>query len=310
MVKKAVNHLGETDEQRAKRKSLPKDVGIHIKGIAGGILPEPIPQFSNSASEKVIEGSNNTFLVFGRDRPGSRMSGYGGLGHTESGMIDLVVGRLGYKTQAGVWADNDLVLDAARIYISQKSDIDANFGLAKGSVGTSVAKSAIAMKADAVRIIAREGIKLVTGTDAKNSKGGSVDAIAGIDLIAGNDGQLAKEAGDSGLQPIVKSKNAEEAMEKILRLISSLGGVLSAFLQAQMKFNSTLGTHYHVSPFYGSPTTPSSTATEAASTAQVNLMNDCISGLQKHKSNISSARNTYLKPHGSKYIGSRFNSVN
>jgi len=96
----------------------------------------------------------------------------------------------------------------------------------------------------------------------------------------------------------------------MLKLISSLGGIVSAFLQSQMTYNSILGTHFHVSPFYGIPTTPSSLASSGASTAATNMMNDCISGLQKHKSNISSVRNTYLKTHGKKYIGSRYNNTN
>lgn len=310
MVKKAVDHSGETKEEARKRLSLPEDVALHVKGIAGGVLPEPLPKFNRTESEKVIEGQNNTFIVLGRDRPGSRVSGYGGVGDTQSGMIDLVVGRLGPEVRSDVWADNDLTRDSARVYLSQKTDIDEIFRISEGKVGNSIAKSGIGIKADAVRLIAREGIKLVTGTDAVNSKGGTVDSVAGIDLIAGNDGRVARKAGESGLQPIVKSINTEEALDRMLKLISSLGGILSAFLQAQMKYNSTLGTHFHTSPFYGISTTPSSTASEAASTAQVNLMNDCISGLQKHKANISSVRNTYLRTHGKKYIGSRFNSVN
>ena len=48
------------------------------------------------------------------------------------------------------------------------SDIDDNFELVDGSIGNSKNKSAIAMKADGIRIIAREGIKLVTKTDNAN----------------------------------------------------------------------------------------------------------------------------------------------
>lgn len=310
MVKKAVDHTGETEAEKEQRNSFPEDVAVHTKGIAGGPLPEPIPFFNRTASDKIIEGQNNTFIVLGRDRPASRISGYGGVGDTQAGTIDLVTGRLGPLVQSGVYADNDFLRDSARIYISQKTDIDANFRLAEGKVGSSVAKSGIALKADAVRVIAREGIKLVTGTDPQNSKGGTVDSVAGIDLIAGNDGQIAKKAGMPGLQPMLKGLNTEEALEKVLSLVSSLGGIVSAFLQAQMKYNSILGTHYHISPFFGSPTTPSITAAEGAITSQINLLNDCIGGLQKHKANIVSTKNTYLKPHGKKYISSRFNSVN
>ena len=80
MVQKAVDHSGESEEQAKKRKSLPKNVALHIKGIAGGSLPEPIPMFNKTESEKVIEGANNTYIVFGRDRPASRLSGFGGTG--------------------------------------------------------------------------------------------------------------------------------------------------------------------------------------------------------------------------------------
>jgi hypothetical protein len=40
-------------------------------------------------------------------------------------------------------ADPNFKLDAARIYMSQKTDIDANFGLADGNVGNDSAKSEI-----------------------------------------------------------------------------------------------------------------------------------------------------------------------
>ena len=58
-------------------------------------------------------------------------------------------------------------------------------------------KSAIAIKADGIRIIAREGIKLVTRTDAQNSQGGTVDGIEGISLIAGGD--------DKYIEPLLSS---------------------------------------------------------------------------------------------------------
>ena len=51
--------------------------------------------------------------------------------------------------------------DAARIYISQRADIDEYFDIADGSVGHH-RSSAIAVKADSVRILQKR-IKLVTG---------------------------------------------------------------------------------------------------------------------------------------------------
>lgn len=309
-IKKAIDRTGETSIDKARRDSLPSTRSLNVSGIGGKKLVEPIPQFIRAPNEKVIEGENNTYIVLGRDRPKSGISGYGGIGDTQAGSIDLVVGRLGPAVQSGVYVDNDFRRDSARIHISQKTDIDKNFEISEGSVGFSKAKSGIGIKADAVRIIAREGIKLVTGTDAQNSKGGAIDSVPGIDLISGNDGRIAQKAGDPGLQPIVKSKNTEEALDRMLELISNLGGIVSALIQAQMKYNTVLGTHYHISPFFGIPTTPSPTAIEGSITAGLNIFNDCISGLMKHKGKISATRNTYIKPHGAKYIGSRFNKVN
>ena len=50
-----------------------------------------------------------------------------------------------------------------------------------------IPRSGIALKADGVRLIGREGIKLVTGVDSINSQGGTIEYAKGIDLIAGND---------------------------------------------------------------------------------------------------------------------------
>ena len=81
--------------------------------------------------------------------------------------------------------------------MSQRTDIDNNFNLPGGSVGQSEAKSGIAIKADAVRIIGRDGRKLVTGTDTYDSQGVRIDIQQG-DLIAG--------INDEHLQPLVKEK--------------------------------------------------------------------------------------------------------
>ena len=162
-------------------------------GVSGDKILESVPEFISTESEHVIKNQNNSFIVLGRDRPSNRTSGYGGQGETQCGSIDMVCGRMSGDpravTQDGerVYANPDFTMDAARIYISQKTDVDQNFGLVTGRVGSPRTKSGIAIKADGVRIVGREGIKLVTRTDKRNSQGGQVQSIVGIDLIAGND---------------------------------------------------------------------------------------------------------------------------
>jgi len=50
--------------------------------------------------------------------------------------------------QRPVTVDPSFSKDAARIYISQKTDIDDNFKIKQGNVGKAKARSAIGMKAD------------------------------------------------------------------------------------------------------------------------------------------------------------------
>lgn len=302
MVKKLVDKDGLDERSKEEYSKTPLESRAHIMGIAGDPILEPVPHFITLNTEKVIRGSNNSWIVLGRDRPASRVSGYGGIGDTQCAAIDLIVGRMASSPQNNVYVDPDFTVDAARIYISQKTDIDINFNLVDGQVGNAKAKSGIGIKADGIRLVAREGIKLVTGTDRKNSQGGMVDANLGIDIIAGND--------DSSLQPMVKGNNLSEALDALTKNIEQLSGILSAFLQSQMKYNAVLSTHTHISPFFGIITAPSEAAISTGTQTTLNQMNDCILGLQKFKANVIMFKNNYLRSHGEKYINSRLNNVN
>lgn len=107
-----------------------------------------IPKFRARIGDRVVEASNNTIIVLGRDRPSDPNSGE----KTEAGTIDIVAGRSG--------PDNmDMSGDKSRIYISMKTDIDGNLGISVGSASGPVA--AIGLKSDEIRIVARSGMKLV-----------------------------------------------------------------------------------------------------------------------------------------------------
>jgi hypothetical protein len=279
-----------------------RETKLSNAGIGGAGLTEPVPNYINSVGDQVLHGGNNNWIVLGRDRPASRLSGYGGLGDTQAAAIDIVVGRMASKPEDGVYVDPNFSTDSARIYVSQKTDIDKNFSLVPGGIGESTARSGIGLKADSIRVIGREGIKLVTGVDKTNSQGGEITAIMGIDLIAGND--------DEDLQPLVKGANLAESLENLADTIENLSGILSTFLTSQMDFNATAAMHYHYSPFYGIPTTPSDTLASKGIEVAMKHLNDCLLGLQKFKVNIVSYRNNYLRSHGEKYINSRYNKVN
>lgn len=307
--KKAVDKRFLNEKKKEYLSSTDKKFKAFGQGVAGDNLPEPIPNFIVAPCEKVISNKNNAWIVLGRDRPASRLSGYGGKGDTQAASIDFVAGRMGYEVKEvnkrgeQVWVDPNFKKDAARVYLSQKTDVDKNFGLVDGQVGNAKAKSAVALKADGIRIVAREGIKLVTKTDLRNSQGGRVRSTVGIDIIAGNN--------DEQLQPMIKGDNALEAMNRLVHHIDKLAGIVDAMLMTQMEFNEALTHHWHYTAFFALPSTPSiDVVVPKGIKTLVNQLAKVKRSLVMFKANLASYKLTYLNPVGGKYICSRFNNVN
>jgi len=301
-----IDNLSNEARNMLQRQS--RSVAASRNGTACSTLREPIPAFNEAPCETTIQGENNSFIVLGRDRNASRLSGYGGRGDTQASMIDMVVGRMSYSpretTEDGeaLRVDPNFRTDAARIYISQKTDIDENFSLASGTVGTSTARSGIGIKADQVRVIAREGIKLVTRTDMRNSQGGEAQAVYGVDIIAGND--------DAELQPITKGGTLVEALDRLVHHLDKLNGIVHNMLMIQMNFNRDLTHHFHNSPFFGAPTSPSPGVVPSGIRAVSSHLTQVQTSLMSHKANLVSFKANYLQQSGSNYINSRYNNVN
>ena len=318
LFKKAFSRIGGDKAKQERIDNTPEDISINYRGIAGDPLSEPVPGFIQGDCEKpVIKGANNTWMVFGRDRPGSRVSGYGGRGDTQAGAIDIVVGRMGSFGKGFTvdgqreWVDPNIKYDAARIYISQKTDVDENFYLADGKVGNSKTKSAIALKADAVRIVARDGIKLVTRTDAINSQGGQIAEAVGIDLLATNN--------DEDLQPLVKGGNLKEALERLVTHVDKLNGIVDSLLMYQIAFNEELTHHTHIAPLKIIPapvgpgfvweTAPSIPLVAKGIKTMIDHLSQTKRSLATHKANLGMYKFKYYSPAGDKYINSRYNNT-
>ena len=186
---------------------------------------EKIPAFDRAPCEIMSgEGNFNSSIVLGRDRNASWASGAGGDGMVQCGMIDLVAGR-GQLIMAKNPEDKPLqsidqehgigpsfVADAARIYITQKSkNIDQYFGL-KGLEGRTPAfKSAVGIKADHIRVIGREKVKIFCGAgnwegfeDGETNSLGQLLGPGRIELQVGN---------NSALQPVVLGDNLVEHLK-------------------------------------------------------------------------------------------------
>ena len=218
-----VEALLSTAKDTAKNTDGPAQARYNSGFLQSEIL-EPVPHYNQAPSENVIRGKSNTIIIMGRDRPAGENSGKGAGAATHVGCIDIIAGMSGMLARESdskgqkVLTNKNPSLDSARIYISQRADIDSReyFNLAEGKVGNLTNRSAIAVKADSVRIIGREGIKLVTSGDQYSGAAGLFigDNIQGIDLIAGND--------DSDLQPMVKGDDLALLLDNLLALIADV----------------------------------------------------------------------------------------
>lgn len=275
-------------------------------GIRNSTLYDPTNNFiyNDTESENVIQGKNNTWIVLGRDRPGGWDSGYGGKGHLKAGAIDIVAGRLSAldaRLSSGP-VNSNTGADAARVYLSQKADIDDYYSLTDGVTGNSKALSAVAIKADAVRIIARDSLKLVTNTDSKLSNGNEAYSGYGVQLIANND--------STDMQPIPKGENLIAAFEELIDHINELNGIVFTFLKTQQKFNDAISDHTHYTAFWGTETSldPFLYVDHKSVLLQQFLQTE--QGLKLNINNFEAWKTKFVRSTGSRYINSFYHYLN
>ena len=194
----------------------------------------------------------------------------------------------------------------AREFILVKTDIDTNFNLADGAQGNMTARSGIGIKADTVRVVGTDGIKLVTRTEPQNSKNGSA-SYNGIELIACND--------ETDIQSIVKGENLVEALQQFEKRFNELSSVVLSFLKLQAQFNTKISTHSHFvpqappgPPFL--PTSPSVTLNAAGIQSGMETIEAMIDNYKNRINTNILWKTKYLSSASSKYICSKYNKVN
>lgn len=252
-----VDQSGLSNQSVAILNGMPPSISNNLKGIGGDRLIEPVPMPIKYPGDAFLEGENNALIQCGRDEI------YRLKGHTAAGAVYVVAGRsptniktedkeninLDSSQNIALKKPNNLVRDAAYLYVSQKSDSETLLRVAGGTYAKKVGGvnpraglSLAAMKADDVVIMAREsGIRLITGMDNTNSRGGELSAKFGIDLIAGND--------DSDLQPLVKGDNLELYLTTLSEVVDNIRSVLYNFITSQLELNASIASHTHYDPF-------------------------------------------------------------
>jgi len=292
----------------------PKNIRDNI--ATGAILNNNEPELLIKAGEKVIKGdSNNSGIILGRDSPNGYGTGESAVGNTNCSSIEIVVGRgtaiADQRPPPGKLVDASTYYDAAKIYISERTNIDSAFNYGGVIPGTSEYQSAIALKADQVRLFSRGHTIISSGMDNIPKEKVTKDTKApqfktrehsGVYLVANN---------TIGLQPLVKGQNLKEYLEKMSDQIIILHGLIAKFIEYQQEYNRRLSEHRHKSELdpeggmaYQSP------ELELAMNLQDSYVSsDCYQKLTDSVNTITSFKNNYLGD-GNKSINSKYNKTN
>lgn len=316
---------------------------VILPGQGGTELEEPLVTFEPTQAEVLYPHQKSTHwgrhrIVFGRDRHTREgLSGYGGRGATAAGSIDIVAGSGGPIAKHGQIVGPNFFTDAARIYLTQRGDIDRYFNLPEdidNAILPSENRSAIGIKADAVRIVGREGVRIYTNARTSNSgkqsetnsQGERVQSNNGIHLIANMDVGTVDPLGFSGattaaqigsgykkVQPLVKGDFLVGFLEDLLEEIQNLQNAVVSFANYQVQFNASVATHTHevatAAPAVALPDFKS--LTPQAITTLIGVTGDTTvkTVLSEIQTKIQTNYN-WLKPTSPIYILSRYNKTN
>ena len=216
-------------------------IDFKVSGV-GENLPEISPRYNRTGYENFVHKDmvNNTWIIAGKDRVHRPISGYST--DQNAGAIDICVG-LAPTNGIGHKADKNFAVDAARIYLTQKSDIDNYINCEAGD--ESMSMSAVLVKADEVRVVARNDIKLITGHDSLNSHLKPIKTVGYIEFIAGTEAHL---------EPLVKGVTLVDYLTKLQDLVMRTNDMLSQYFTIEQKIYGMIQQHAHHSPFNGNKT--------------------------------------------------------
>jgi hypothetical protein len=208
-----------------------------LSGSASRVARENVPRFKKLPGDLALEGSNNSLIVLGKERPDVSGSVSSAAVQPEyfsrAGSIDMVVGRGATQATLGNFVLNDLGFteldkfgnklvptegdpdynsDRSRILLSQRTSPDKKFNISQyTSENFKISDSeegdaAIVIRTDKVRIIARSDIQfLVQGfdpssdpTDGGTIKASSADTKRWSSITIKSDGNIVFRPSDLG----------------------------------------------------------------------------------------------------------------
>lgn len=297
------------DQQISKKSQLGPPVWVNANRPAA---------YNNAPNEQVLQTELNATIILGgatKNTPEIARTKNTATITLVAGMSTAIKGKQPAEA-AKLELSNKFYYDSAVIQISELTSVDSNFG-ARIVDRNAENASAVAIKADEVRLFSRGSCKIITGIDQMEKDKVTKDPNApshpnrdfsGIHLIANN-----AVDNEQQLHPLVLGRNLEEFLNKVLDEIQNLHAKIKEVFDAQSIINQALRDHTHISDFTAAPlplwTDPKMLASVEEGQFQINTLTELLT-TTKTIPNIENLRNNYLVKNPNKYINSYYNKTN
>ena len=215
---------------------------------------ESLPVFHPVGScEKVYSRKDTNALnsgariVLTRDNHGHRATGLGGAGATKCEAIDIVAGSLSCAKEIKTGETQsraNFAEDGARLYLTERGDVNAYFATAKsdtaGVSASSKFKSGVGLKSDHTLIIGRERVRILAGVSKYD---GGERLVTGV--------QPAKAIIEIGAtssevhHPAVLGNNLVKYLKEVNNTLSTLNQKIVSLEIDLLRFKFAMATHQH-----------------------------------------------------------------
>jgi len=185
-------------------------------------------------------------IVLTKDNCGHRGTGLGGVGGMKCEAIDLVAGQLTCErgiNRKNIRSRGSFPSDGARIYLTERGDIQHYFALGEASKAVSVSsdlKSGVGIKADHTLIIGRELVRITAGfgnaTGTPRLANWNENVTPKIEIASVN---------DSEAQPAVMGDNLVDYLDDLAQQINSLTQKTQILEQKIIQHRMALALHFH-----------------------------------------------------------------
>ena len=231
--------------------SFPKRTGLFLTE-----MNEEMPIYSPQANAEFIisrngevgdnKGHSGSRIVFTKDNYGHRGTGLGGHGFTMCEAIDIVAGSLTCEEKlrtSNTQSRANFITDGARIYLTERGDIQHYFGLGASSDAvavTSKLKSGIGIKSDHTIIMGRELVRIVVG---KSLAEGGDRTACGQKILSPKIELGLSSGGDS--QPAVLGSALVEYLMETSDEMQRMRNDIQALEQKLIEYKTALALHTH-----------------------------------------------------------------